>query len=158
MIGNKKDMSIETLRGIALLLMVSGHIIGPFSYLGLKVDDNSFYRFFYDCLFYVRMPLFTAISGFVYAIRPVESNHFRFIGKKGRRLLLPLAFVGSLQWLTMRFAPGVNTPTEDLTAYWRIFLFSYNQFWFLHGLFLVFICLALIEWMGVMLYIDLFNR
>ena len=64
----EKDLRIETMRGLALFLMVAGHVIGSSSDLGMKVPDDSVLRYLYESLVYIRMPLFTAISGYVYAL------------------------------------------------------------------------------------------
>ena len=60
-----KELSIETLRGLAIVLMVMGHVIGSKSNGGLQVSDDSWYRYFYLTLSPLRMPLFTVISGYV---------------------------------------------------------------------------------------------
>jgi glucan biosynthesis protein C len=142
----KKDLTIETLRGLAILLMVMGHVIGAHKDLGLKVDDNSGLRFFYYSLQYIRMPLFTVISGFVYAFKPV----FRFpsVGKfvKGKvtRLLIPLVIVSTLFFLMQNSVPGTNSKT-GLGDIWTIYLFPYAHFWYIQGMFVVFLIIAALE-------------
>ena len=69
-----KDPNIETLRGLAILLVVAGHVIGIDATGGMKVADDSLWRYLYASLQYVRMPLFTAISGWVYALHPVAAH------------------------------------------------------------------------------------
>ncbi|MBW2464545.1 MAG: acyltransferase, partial [Deltaproteobacteria bacterium] len=97
---SKKDASIETLRGIAILMMVAGHVIGHDVHAGMRVADDSTWRYVYSSFEYVRLPLFTCISGFVYALHPVTAQNFRaFLVGKAHRVLLPLFFVGTLQFL-----------------------------------------------------------
>lgn len=143
----KKDLSIETLRGIAIILMVAGHVIGHNSESGLKVSDHSFLRYVYYTFQYLRMPLFTVISGYVYSLRPLtkDANLFKFLRGKARRLLLPMVGVGTLQYLLRCIVPGINNPVE-LKGIWRIYFFSFDQFWFLQAIFLVFITIALLEY------------
>lgn len=141
----QKDLSIETLRGLAILLMVAGHVIGNNTDRGMQVADDSGYRYFYYSLMYLRMPLFTVISGYVYSLRPLgNSNPLGFLRGKARRLLLPLVFVGTGHYLSQVYIPGTNE-TPDLHNIWRIYFFSYSHFWFLHALFLVFITVAIAE-------------
>lgn len=141
----RKEQSIETLRGIAIILMVAGHVIGDKGDTGLMVDDHSLWRYFYHSFEYLRMPLFTAISGFVYSLKPVSRNAiYSFIKGKSRRILLPFLFVGTLQYLMNALIPGVNNRVE-ISEIWKILIFSYGQFWFLQALFLVFLTVVILE-------------
>ena len=92
----KKDQSIETLRGLAIILMVAGHVIGNTSAHGMRVEDDSVFRHIYFSLKFLRMPLFTVISGYVYALRPLNTTMIgRFIKGKARRILVPMVAVGT---------------------------------------------------------------
>jgi len=141
-----KDNSIETLRGIAITLMVAGHVIGDDSSAGMRVEDESPLRHFYYSLEFMRMPLFTAISGFVYAMRPLgsPSRVGPFLRGKMRRLLLPMVAVGTLEFLIRSQAPGVNRSVA-LRDIWRIYVTGFDHFWFLQAVFSVFVVLALLE-------------
>src|SRR6185295_5386420 len=66
-----ESQRLQTLRGVACLLLVAFHAIGNHPTSGLHVADDSSFRFFANLFQYVRMPLFTFLSGFVYAYRPV---------------------------------------------------------------------------------------
>jgi glucans biosynthesis protein C len=141
----QKDQSIETLRGIAIILMVAGHVIGHNSSTGMKVDGDSVFRYFYYSFQYLRMPLFTVISGYVYSLRPVESGKLlSFFKGKSNRILVPMISVGIVQYLFRVFVPDINKSME-LKDIWRILFFSFDQFWFLQSIFLVFIVAALLD-------------
>lgn len=71
---HKKNPHIETLRGIAIFLVVAGHVIGSTPIGGMKIDFPSIWRFLYLWIDYLQMPLFTIIAGWVYALRPVERS------------------------------------------------------------------------------------
>jgi fucose 4-O-acetylase-like acetyltransferase len=106
-VEKKKDSSIETLRGIAIVLVVMGHVIGYKADEGMKVAEDSFLRHLYYTFEYLRMPLFTVISGWVYALKPVSKSYFTiFTLKKCRRLLLPLIFVGGFYYIVQNLVPG----------------------------------------------------
>lgn len=140
-----KELSIETLRGIAILLIVAGHVIGNDAMQGIRVSDDSIYRYFYFSLKYLRMPLFTTISGYVYACRPWQGSAVgKFLKGKARRLMLPFIFVGSLQFLICSVMPGVNISTTP-TDIWKLYIFGYGQFWFLQSIFLVFCMIVVFE-------------
>ncbi|MEZ6187399.1 MAG: acyltransferase [Planctomycetota bacterium] len=157
----RKDQSIETLRGLAIILMVAGHVIGDKATNGMKVAADSEFRHFYYSLQFFRMPLFTVISGFVYTLRPVAAGKsLGFLRGKARRILLPMAAVATLEFLMRWAVPGTNARVE-LSQIWRIYLFSFDHFWFLQAIFLVFLTVTALErvqalktparWAGVLL-------
>jgi len=140
-----KDQSIETLRGFAIIFMVAGHIIGESPGNGMKVSDDSAWRYFYFTFEYLRMPLFTVISGYVYSLWPIGNSEISvFLKGKARRLLLPMATVGTIYFLMQHFVPGTNVkfPLSDI---WRIYIFPFQHFWFLQSIFLIFISIAIID-------------
>jgi glucans biosynthesis protein C len=141
----RKERSIETIRGIAIILMVAGHVIGNRGNTGLMVGDHSLWRYIYHSFEYLRMPLFTAISGFVYALKPVSREVvFQFMKGKSRRIILPFVFVSTLQYCMNAFIPSVNNPVE-IRDIWKIYIWAYGQFWFLQALFFVFITVIVLE-------------
>ncbi len=143
--GNQKNLSVETLRGIAIILVVMGHVIGSKSSGGMRVGDDSIYRYLYCLLENIRMPLFTVISGWVYALHPVRKEVIKpFITKKARRLLLPMIFVGTAYFILQNFIPGTNSK-EAISTIWRIYIYPYTFFWYLPALFLVFIGVTFLE-------------
>lgn len=144
MASREKDLSIETLRGFAIVFMVAGHIIGG-NLTGMKVAENSIWRYFYFTFEYLRMPFFTVISGYVYSLWPAgNSNIFKFLKGKSRRVLLPLVTVGTVHFLIQHFVPGTNTklPLSDI---WKIYIFPYEHFWFLQSIFLIFVVIGIID-------------
>jgi fucose 4-O-acetylase-like acetyltransferase len=148
-ISAKKDLSIETLRGLAIILVVMGHVIGSDNDGGMKVEDDSFLRHLYFTFQYLRMPLFTVISGWVYALRPARAdNLLDFSIKKVRRILLPLIFVGGVYYIMQSLIPGTNY-SYDLADIWMILIFPYTFFWYLQALFIVFILIAAVDSKGL---------
>jgi peptidoglycan/LPS O-acetylase OafA/YrhL len=144
------DLHIETLRGIAVILMVAGHVVGASPDVGMRVDDDSIWRTCYDSLLFLRMPLFTVLSGAVYAMRPVTpGTGRRFLKGKVRRLLVPAIVVGGAFYITQALTPGVNSPPE-LSEIWHVAVYSYAHFWFLHALLLIFLLVVTLELAGVM--------
>lgn len=141
----QKDAGVETLRGLAIVLMVMGHVIGDTHATGLRVDDHSVYRHVYFLLEYLRMPLFTVISGFVYAMLPVAfSTAKTFIGRKVERLFFPLLTIGTIQYILHSIIPGTNVQTS-LADIWKLYVYSHDQFWFLHSIFLVFLTVVVLD-------------
>lgn len=141
--SNKKNLSIETLRGAAILLVVIGHVIGSAPDGGMKIDFPHPLRYLYIWIDYIQMPLFTAIAGWVYALKPFSaSSSFKsFAKKKAMRLLLPMAVVGTLYFVVQYFTPGTNGK-GNINDIWRIYVFPYTVYWYLPSLFLIF----MIQW------------
>jgi glucan biosynthesis protein C len=145
----RKDASIETLRCLALVLMVAGHVIGSDHKGGLCVADDSPFRHFYFSFQLLRLPLFTTISGFVYAIRPVKTwDHVvPCLWGKVRRLLVPMASVGTVEFLIEVIAPGTHHH-QALARIWRIYVYGFDHFWFLQAIFTVFVVAILLDVIG----------
>src|SRR4051812_2363105 len=98
MTTNTKDQSIETLRGLAIILVVAGYIIsGDLENTHSIVASGL--RYFYYMLKPVRMPLFTVISAYLYASSPATQDTIKklFIGKS-RRILIPFVVVSAIQY------------------------------------------------------------
>lgn len=135
-----KNLSIETLRGIAILLVVVGHVIGSGPGGGMKIDFPHPLRYLYVWIDYIQMPLFTAIAGWAYALKPfsASSGFGSFAGKKALRLLVPMAVVGTLYFFVQYLMPGTNSKGE-LGQMWRIYVFPYTIYWYLPSLFLIFV-------------------
>jgi surface polysaccharide O-acyltransferase-like enzyme len=145
-----ESQRIQTLRGLACVLLVAFHVIGSHPTSGLHVDNESLYRQFANLFAHVRMPLFTFLSGFVYAYRPVLSGQLEtFAKKKLMRLLLPFLFVSTLYFFVASAAPDASgaMPLQDI---WKIYVFPYVHFWFLQALILIFIGVAILESFGAL--------
>ncbi|NVO19555.1 MAG: acyltransferase [Bacteroidetes bacterium] len=146
----EKDLSIETLRGAAIILVVTGHAIGDGPGYGMGLSGDSFLRHFYFTFLYLRMPLFTVISGWVYALRPAYRSTWKVFNlRKARRLLLPMIFVGAIYYVIQYFVPGTNLK-NNLQDMWRLFIFPFTIYWYLPSLFLVFLVISLLDSYGKM--------
>lgn len=140
MANAEKNLSVETLRGIAILLVVVGHVVGSGPGGGMKIDFPHPLRYLYVWIDYIQMPLFTAIAGWAYALKPfsASSGFGSFVRKKALRLLVPMAAVGTLYFLVQYLMPGTNNKGE-LSQMWRIYVFPYTIYWYLPSLFLIFV-------------------
>src|SRR5687768_249594 len=141
----QKNENVETLRGLAIILVVFGHMIGVTNTGGMRVSDDSIYRYLYYTLEYIRLPLFTVISGWVYANKPVQNtDQSKFIKGKLRRLIIPMFVISTLLFLFRMVVPGTNSKPElgDLP---RNLILPYDIYWYLFSLFIIFITITLLD-------------
>lgn len=135
-------IDIDTLRGLACLLLVSFHVVGVPN-TGLRLPDSHWLARANDLLYYLRMPLFSLISGYVYAARPFRGDARNFIAGKTRRLLLPMLTMGTLYALIQRLTPWTNSDGVD--RWWLLHIVPVAHFWFLEALFLIFLLVIALE-------------
>ena len=140
-------LQIDTLRGLACLLLVLYHVVGDVPDAGLQLPADHGLSVFNHLVAFGRMPLFACIAGFVYALRPLRGEVAQFIGSKVRRLLLPLLFVGTAFALLRARVSGVPIDGDFLL---RMHLTSNDQFWFLKALFWIFLVVVALERLGVL--------
>jgi hypothetical protein len=133
------------------VLMVAGHVVGSTASQGMAVADDSAWRYFYRILEDLRMPLFSVLSGFVYAYRPLrDSSRFpNFVQGKARRLLVPLVCVGAVFTAVQTLTPAANSQGQ-LSDIWKVYLFGYGHFWFLQSIFIVFLVVGLLDIMNAL--------
>lgn len=140
-------LQIDTLRGLACLLLVLYHVVGDVPDAGLNLPADHSLSVVNNALAFVRMPLFACIAGFVYALRPLRGEVAQFMGSKVRRLLLPLLFVGTTFGLLRAQMSGV---TIDPAFLLRMHLTSTDHFWFLKALFWIFLVVVALERAGAL--------
>jgi fucose 4-O-acetylase-like acetyltransferase len=138
----KRSLQVDTMRGIACILLVFFHTVGSPPDEGLRIPQDHWLQEFNQFLVYFRMPLFAFISGYVYAFRPFQGNPGAFIKGKARRLLLPLLTVGTFYAIVQALTPGTNTNVE---RWWLLHIMPVGHFWFLESLFIIFLVIILLE-------------
>lgn len=141
-----KNLHIETLRGVACILLVAYHVVGANPNVGLKIDQGV-YREINDILAYVRMPLFTFISGIVYTYRPFSGGIRPYITGKFRRILVPMFTIGTLFAVIQANTPGANS---SVTNWHLLHIVPVAHFWFLEAIFLIFLILIPLEKMRLL--------
>ncbi len=141
-----RDIKVDTLRGLACIFLVAYHVIGNNPSNGLKIEDG-WIRDINDILESVRMPLFTFLSGVVYAYRPLKGAWIPFLRGKVRRLLIPMFVVGTFFAVVQSIVPGTNNSIEN---WWLLHIYPVQHFWFVEALFFVFILIVPLELTGVL--------
>lgn len=124
-----RNPHIETLRGIACVLLVAFHVVGT-SDSGMNVADDSFWRSFVDLMTPIRMPLFAFISGFVMTLSVATLADFKTsLLSKLRRLGLPLLTVTTLYNLIY----GVAGMEHFVSSPLELYAYPYIHLWYLQS-------------------------
>lgn len=138
--SRQKNQNVETLRGLTIILVVFGHMIA-----GMEVSEDTIFQYIHYSLGYIRMPLFTVISGWVYANKPVLGiNQSKFIKGKLRRLILPMFVISTLLFLSRMVIPDTNFKPE-LSDLPLNLIYPYDVYWYLYSLFLIFLVITVLD-------------
>lgn len=132
---------VDTMRGVACILLIFYHVVGYDPAHGLRLPDNHPLSLLNEALTYFRMPMFAFLSGVVYAFRPFSGDYGKFASGKFRRLLVPMLIVGTLIAVVQAITPGVNTKID-----WRLLhIVPVAQLWFLESMFIIFMLIMVLE-------------
>lgn len=130
-------LELTTVRGCACLALVAYHIVGLGPESGMHLPESSGWHYATSSLDFLRMPLFTVLSGFLYAAHRVDRRSLTdFLRKKAVRLLAPLLFVTLVMVALRRLAYG------DDTALSTALLYHYQHLWFLQALAIIFVTIT----------------
>lgn len=138
-----RNLQIDTVRGIACILLVAFHVVGVSPTAGLRIDVG-IYRDLNDVLAYIRMPLFTFVSGIVYAYRPLRGGVGEFVVGKLRRLIVPMLVVGTLFAVVQAYTPGANARVSN---WYLLHIDPVAHYWFIESIFLIFMVMIPLELM-----------
>lgn len=125
--SEKRNLYIDTIKGVAIILVVIGHCIQFGS--GADILESGF--FFKDTLFKFiysfHMPLFMLVSGYLYA-NTTKRNTIQILKRKSKSILLPLII-----WQTINIC--INFLLGQEYSINILFLSYFHAFWFLRALF-----------------------
>lgn len=142
--GKGFSPSIETLRGVAVLLLVAYHVIGSSPTSGLMVGYPHPLRIFADAMADVRMPLFACIAGYVYGLRPLTLVGYpTFVAGKFRRLVIPGGIACTLFAILSMIAGKDTAPAP--AEFWTIYVYPYAHYWFLQAILVIFALFGLFD-------------
>ncbi|MGR3711650.1 MAG: acyltransferase family protein [Shimia sp.] len=123
---------IDTIRAVVCVVLVLHHMVGISPAYGLELPLDHPISLLSHTTEDMRMPIFSFISGMVFVrVTGLWPDAQITLRKKARRLLLPMATVGTLFWLA-RTMVGIDQPPLA-----SIYVSSYAHFWFLQASFLI---------------------
>jgi fucose 4-O-acetylase-like acetyltransferase len=141
--GLTEPARVDTLRAVACLLLVFWHVsndVAAFS--RTRLEEIAFWN---EVLSVLRMPLFSFLSGLLYAGRPAEAGRRLAFGTgKAYRLLGPFLALTTLLVAMKALYPGASVPVglRDLPHY---LVYGYSHLWFLQALFLIFLLFLAVD-------------
>ncbi len=128
----QRDTSLDTLRAIACIALVSYHVVGGSSAAGMELPSEHWLVQLNGTFIDMRMPLFSFLSGCVFvSLEALTRGPGQMVRAKMRRLLLPMLSVGLLYWL-LGTAMGQAQPPLASLLY-----MPYAHFWFLQATFVI---------------------
>lgn len=125
----ERNNQVDTLRAIAIILVVIGHTI-QYVYVPENFNDNKLFSFIYS----FHMPLFMFISGYlVYSNN--RSINFQWILKKAKSLVIPYLLWFFIAWtiggfrynVLKKIASTLLYPSSG--GYWFLWILFLNCFW-----------------------------
>ncbi len=137
----KKDNSIETIRTLAVILIVAYHMLNDRELASVRI----YYEYLSFIFQNIRLPIFTVISGYLFGHGTiVKENYGSFIAGKFRRIYVPMCTVACTEYICSNAAGIVKEPTQ-MKNVWRIFVLPYEHYWFIQSMFLIFVIVGFIE-------------
>ncbi len=138
MTSKQRITYLDMAKGVGIVLMVTGHLVGSLQ----TIDNKPYFSPLYQWIASFHMPLFFVISGIVLRItREEERDMGHIVYRKAKGLLLPYASF-SLIYFVINICTCIFFP--DLLQFsdlWRYLIYSVtfrgvSVLWFLPALFL----------------------
>jgi fucose 4-O-acetylase-like acetyltransferase len=133
----KRVQWIDIARGILIILVVIGHVIGGFLGAGLIDKNSSFFTLLYY-IYSFHMPAFFALSGLL-APQGANRHPAQFLRNTCLKILYPYFLWSIVQAFVITFSGNlVNHPaTFGYNVIGNVIIDHVSQFWFLKALFLL---------------------
>lgn len=123
----QRSVSFDVLKGIAVLLVILGHVFRTSLRGAPSVIE--------DVIYSIHMPLFVLVTGY-FATRPIHwtiKGVFSFWRTKVLRLLLPLLFIAEIAQIADEGA--ISLPLRSMVG----------GYWFTYALFMIFVVFFLVQ-------------
>lgn len=138
---NRRDTFIDYLKGIAIILMLVGHCIQYGSGSVFLIDELYWENAVMKVIYSFHMPLFIAISGYLFWYSVTAHGMLTSIRDRMVRLI-PVCFSWAVILCIVDIGKGVDIGLK------RFILYFLTDFWFLWAIIFCVICVAVIEFAG----------
>ena len=138
--GDGRDFVADSLRGLAIILVVVGHVIMGFNHSRLTFSGSAL---IYGYIYSFHMPLMFMISGYVDGMKENSSGTLWQIKKSVVGIYLPCLYFSFLIWFPkfLWSALGINNAEgfnlASVNDLFRIPFYGFDIYWFLCALFFV---------------------
>lgn len=140
---------IDSTRGIAILLVVVGHVVGGYTGNYGMPKYQRIIDMVVDIIYTFHMPLFFMISGFVFGLKKYnwsKDNYATYINKKAKALLIPYFLFSTLQILIKLPLQGKIASVLSWENILLLPIIPIDQFWFIYILFFIFCLAGFVDW------------
>lgn len=138
----KRIVYLDMAKGVGIVLMVAGHLIGSLQ----SIDNKSYFSPLYQWIASFHMPLFFIISGILLHITREEEKDMRqIVSRKARTLLLPYASFSLIYFVINVWTCIFQPELLKFPELWKFFIYSVtlrgvSVMWFLPALFIGEVC------------------
>ncbi len=110
-----RDIRLDIIKGIAIILVVIGHVVSGV-YAPVDGIHNPVFKFCYS----FHMPLFIFVSGWLTGIKDISPQGKDWVIKKTKRLLVPYIIWTCFKWLVFSYDNGLITTLVAIPLYWYL--------------------------------------
>ena len=139
---------IDAVKGIAIVLVVIGHMLRGFSSSGIYLNEKIFKYIDYT-IYSFHMPLFFIVSGMLYTYKNKiydKKDYINFIKLKSKNILVPYFIFSWIQILIKIIMSGSVNKEVKISSLYTIVYKPVEQFWFLYTLFIIFMIVGLLDY------------
>lgn len=145
----KRIKYVDTIKGLAIFLVVIGHMITGFLSSGLYQSSKDALMYIHYTIYTFHMPLFFLVSGLLYSTKKKmdsRSEYLIFLKKKSKSLIIPYLLFSWIQiGIKLIMSKSVNSEVSPIN-FITILIEPIEQFWFLYALMIIFIIIAYLDY------------
>lgn len=156
---NARNNYIDFLRGLAIILMIFGHMIDYGLVLGICIpEQKKIFQIIHNIIYSFHMPLFFTISGYSLAINDHGINSVTTLWKRIKReivsLYVPYLSFVIVYWIARFFASSflgcqlVDPLETEMGELFHLLVAGKSLSWFLLSLLLVRIVFDIVQYLG----------
>ena len=129
---NKRETWIDLARGLAIILVVLGHVISSYHEAGLY-KDSTLYNFTTQFIYSFHMPLFMMVSGCLYSKSRHKNKNYEI---KKRLLSYGVPYiVFTVLWILMKLVlSSVTNSSVSLVDILKAIFYPVSFMWFIYAL------------------------
>ncbi|MEX0380101.1 acyltransferase family protein [Leuconostoc sp. MS02] len=142
--AKKRIMWLDLAKSMTVFLVVIVHVVEGIYKTGIYHQFDVFSELTMDMLFTIVMPIFFALSGYVYKPLPSAQELLKKSGEKLIKLAVPYVIFSIVYVMLQHVSPDVHNLNSwhDLT---QIYVMPIGYLWYLYVLFLVYVFVGIMH-------------